>query len=651
MRLRPSFWDWTRAETRPILRAHRSPYMLRPLALVVALSGLAPATFGQGVYAVFEVEGGAARLVEATAVDDASARPAGGAGPERAAVRVLDGARVTFEAEASGGAVRGEFHGAPRPEGGFEIEAHSAPAERWAFAVRLPSGRLPATGTVEVTVTDGAARSAAPPLRTPVSDLAARARSTRRRASTARRLFGDGDAGNRIDLLVVGDGYTAAQEERFFADAARVARAFLDVTPYREYTPAFRASALFVASAEAGADQPATGSCVGNGRTVDTAFDATYCTSGIDRLLTVNTSKVYQAAAAVPEWDLALVIVNDTKYGGAGGGVSVISMHGAAVDLARHEVAHTFGGLADEYTEGTARTCVEPGCPPNVTPVTDRDALKWVPWVDAATPLPTPDLSAFDAAVGAFEGAFYNPAGMYRPHRNCLMRSLGVAFCPVCREHLVHRVYGGGWSRNGHEGPAAGVDGIEPGSERPALGGTLVADGPTTFSADLLDPDGGPPLDVEWRVDDLVASAERTFTFEPPEVGTYTVTLVASDPTPLVHPDRDRAVLSSTRTWTVEATVAVDAAGRPGATWGLVSVSPNPTRAGARVRYVLDRAGEARVEVLDGLGRRLAVLADGPHAAGAHEVSFGAGGLAPGVYLVRLASGRGADTRRLSVVR
>ena len=184
MRLRPSFWDWTRAETRPILRAHRSPYMLRPLALVVALSGLAPATFGQGVYAVFEVQAGVARLVEATSVDDASARPVGGAGPERAAVRVLDGARVTFEAEAWGGAVRGEFHGAPRPEGGFEIEAHSAPAERWAFAVRLPSGRLPAHDRARAAPAraaggfrrrDEALRCAAPTRHAPCRSGAARA--------------------------------------------------------------------------------------------------------------------------------------------------------------------------------------------------------------------------------------------------------------------------------------------------------------------------------------------------------------------------------------------------------------------------------------------------------------------------------------------
>ena len=622
------------------------------LCLLLLLGLASPTALAQSVYAVFEVENGSARLVSAAPAPDDGRQPVGGSGPERATVRVLDGDRVAFTTDATGGALRGEFHGAPSPDGGFAVDAHHLEAERWAFAVRIPERELGTGGVVEVSVASPARRTAGEPLRVSADDLRARARSRARRASTSKRLLGDGDSGNRIDLLVVGDGYTEAQESQFFADADRVARAFLDITPYREYVGRFAATALFVASNESGADQPTTGDCVGNGKTVDTAFGATYCTSGIDRLLTVQTGRVYAAAEAVPEWDQILVIVNDTKYGGAGGAVSVISMNDAAVDLARHEVGHTFGGLADEYTYGTARTCADPNCPPNVTNVTDRSALKWGPWVDASTPLPTPDEDAYDDAPGVFEGAYYTPTGLYRPHRNCMMRSLGVPFCPICREHIVGQIYGGGWYRYGQGYDTPGVDPIDPGSEQPTLGGTISINGPTDFSAGLLDPAGTPPLDVTWRVDDLEVSTDRTFTFAPDTPGTYTVTMAVADPTPLVHPSRDRAFLASSRTWTVEATGVSVGADEPAATsWGLHAPAPNPARQLAMLGYALATAGDARIEVVDGLGRRVALLADGPHVAGEHTVRLRTDELAPGVYLVRLVTAEGADVKRLSVVR
>ncbi|GAB5536824.1 MAG: hypothetical protein Rubg2KO_30730 [Rubricoccaceae bacterium] len=622
--------------------------LFRCLALFVVL--FAPAALAQdAIYAVFEVENGSVQLVSASPARDTATQPVGGNGPERAEVRVLDGANaLAFETSASGGALRGEFHGAPNPEGGSTIDGHHLSAERWTFAVRIPENELAMDGLVEVAVSSPTRRSAAP-LRVPAADLLAQAASPARRASTVQRLFGDGDSANRIDLLVVGDGYTSAQQATFFANATSVASAFLDIPPYREYKPVFNATALFVASNQSGADQPNTGSCVGNGQVVDTAFDATYCTSNIDRLLTVNSSKVYAAAAAAPEWDLILVIVNDDKYGGAGGGLSVISMHGQAVDLARHEVGHTFGGLADEYTYGTPGSCTEPNCPPNVTPSPSRAALKWAPWVDASTPLPTPDSPTFGDDVGAFEGAFYTTTGMYRPHRNCMMRSLGVSFCPVCREHMVHRVYEGGWYRRGAS--TVGIDPIEPGSEQPELGGTLEIASATDFSATFLDPDGTPPLDIEWRVDDLVVSTDRAFTFAPEATGTYTVELAASDPTPMVHADRDRAFLASSRTWTVEATVSTDADETPDSRFGLLALAPNPARQLATVRYALATSGEARVEVLDAMGRRVALLANGRHRAGDHTTALRTDALAPGVYLVRLVTAEGADVLRLSVTR
>ncbi|MEM1054392.1 MAG: M36 family metallopeptidase [Bacteroidota bacterium] len=87
------------------------------------------------------------------------------------------------------------------------------------------------------------------------------------------------------------------------------------------------------------------------------------------------------------------------------------------------------------------------------------------------------------------------------------------------------------------------------------------------------------------------------------------------------------------------------------ARFGLGSVVPNPVQGMARVAFSLAEASEATVAVYDVQGREVAVLAKGRHEAGAHEVAWPTGALAPGVYVVRLLSGTEVATRRAVVVR
>ena len=78
---------------------------------------------------------------------------------------------------------------------------------------------------------------------------------------------------------------------------------------------------------------------------------------------------------------------------------------------------------------------------------------------------------------------------------------------------------------------------------------------------------------------------------------------------------------------------------------------PNPAAGAAEVRFTLDAAGPARLSVYDALGREVAVLADGEREAGPHTARLDTAGLAPGVYLVRLATGGAEATTQLTVVR
>ncbi len=98
--------------------------------------------------------------------------------------------------------------------------------------------------------------------------------------------------------------------------------------------------------------------------------------------------------------------------------------------------------------------------------------------------------------------------------------------------------------------------------------------------------------------------------------------------------------------------VASEPGALPGAAPRLGAVHPNPPVDGvARVVVELPAAGPVRLDVVDVLGRVVAVLRDGPMAGGAHEVTLGTGGLPSGVYFVRLRAEGRTETRKLTVVR
>ncbi|MDX1531501.1 MAG: ScyD/ScyE family protein [Rhodothermales bacterium] len=79
--------------------------------------------------------------------------------------------------------------------------------------------------------------------------------------------------------------------------------------------------------------------------------------------------------------------------------------------------------------------------------------------------------------------------------------------------------------------------------------------------------------------------------------------------------------------------------------------APNPSAAAITLRYELARPAAVRLVVYDALGREVAVLADGAHAAGPHTARFDGAGLPSGVYLCRLTSGNRSVLRHVTVLR
>ncbi len=86
-----------------------------------------------------------------------------------------------------------------------------------------------------------------------------------------------------------------------------------------------------------------------------------------------------------------------------------------------------------------------------------------------------------------------------------------------------------------------------------------------------------------------------------------------------------------------------------------MSVSPNPVRGDANIRFRLDEDGPVRVDVVDVRGRILTRLTDGVRQAGDHEVQWNGEGpkgpLPSGVYFIRVEGEEAETARRVSVLR
>jgi hypothetical protein len=259
----------------------------------------------------------------------------------------------------------------------------------------------------------------------------------------------------RWNLVLVGDGYQQSELSTFATDAQSFCDRLLATEPFDGLQSSINVYRIDVASTGSGAKDPSA--CGGSGASPATYCDSSFCTNGIQRLLVVNTDTVRALAyAQVPTWNMIVVIVNSTTYGGSGGAVAVYSRAANADEIGIHEMGHTAFGLADEYEYyagcGSGETGHDSygGAEPaqsNITKNADRSTIKWASLVDAATPMPTtsnPDCSTCDGqaspvssgTVGAFEGAFYHHCGAYRPAFECRMRTLGNPFCPVCQARI-----------------------------------------------------------------------------------------------------------------------------------------------------------------------------------------------------------------------
>jgi hypothetical protein len=300
-----------------------------------------------------------------------------------------------------------------------------------------------------------------------------------------------GEPADKVDLLLMGDGYTAAEMDKWHRDAQRLADTLFAVSPFKERKASFNVWAVDTPSDDSGVSRASD--AVWKRSALGTHYDA----FGSERyVLTYDNTRLRRAASAAP-YEFIEIVVNDRKYGG--GGIhdlyATVSADNAFTPYVFvHEFGHHFAGLADEYyTSSTAYAASSERPEPWEANVTaDPQAAKWKDLVAAGTPLPTPwPKDEFEAmqkdiqarrrkiraehrpeaemealfreelgkatrilgggphphAVGAFEGAMYEAKGYYRPQADCIMFTRDeVGFCAVCRRAIekVIDMYAGG---------------------------------------------------------------------------------------------------------------------------------------------------------------------------------------------------------------
>ena len=288
---------------------------------------------------------------------------------------------------------------------------------------------------------------------------------------------------DKLDLLILGDGYTAAERGKFERDARRLLKVFFATSPFKEREQDINVWGLVPASTDSGISRPS------DHIYKRTALGTTYDTFDSERYVLTEENRRFRDIAANAPYEVVEILVNSEKYGG--GGIYNLYSTVAADNLWApyifiHEFGHHLAGLADEYYTSDVAYLppaekTEPW-EPNVTALLDPLKLKWKDLVAPGAALPTPwpkeqyeessreaqqrrreiraqhrpesemdalfkeqlardtallNSPALAGKVGAYEGANYEAKGYYRPQSDCIMFTRDtVGFCAVCRRAL-----------------------------------------------------------------------------------------------------------------------------------------------------------------------------------------------------------------------
>lgn len=314
-----------------------------------------------------------------------------------------------------------------------------------------------------------------------------------------RQSLDSGDPHVKADVAIIGEGYTADEADKFWADLERFTNVFFNAEPCKSHRDRFNIYGVYKPSVESGCDEPR------HGVFRNTVLSATFNSLGSERYLLTEDNKALRDIARHVPYDALYIMVNHYRYGG-GGIYNFFCVYTAdnqwSEYLMVHEFGHSFFGLADEYyTSDTAYDDFYPKgyepAEPNITALLDPEHVKWQDLLTPGIEVPTPwekaeydrrDLewqkwrreqndhiaelvkthapdaevkkaeaeydrrdrehamemdeylkkSRYAGKVGVFEGAGYASEGLYRSEIDCIMFTKAQKqFCAACRQAMT----------------------------------------------------------------------------------------------------------------------------------------------------------------------------------------------------------------------
>ena len=229
-----------------------------------------------------------------------------------------------------------------------------------------------------------------------------------------------GDDKENFVIVIMGDGYTADEQDKFLQDAAEKARGMLTWSPYKEYSDRINIYAVQAVSNESGISEY-------GGKSVDTYFHVAaygkalgFTSGGTDKAKALRAELEERYLDAGANVGTIHVLCNSEGSFGASQN-SLFSFSANSEDnqngtVMAHEIAHSIGGLGDEYERYTNK--------PNTSDTTNPETIKW-------------------AKMLGFRGIGVTQAGTetaFAPSRECMMRWLGQPFCEVCKMELARNL-------------------------------------------------------------------------------------------------------------------------------------------------------------------------------------------------------------------
>jgi IgA Peptidase M64 len=264
-----------------------------------------------------------------------------------------------------------------------------------------------------------------------------------------------GPASQRLNLVLLGDGYTAAEIPTFRADVDRHMNVQWSIEPFRSYRNYFNVYVIEIISGESGIrcdpdDDPPNpdritplGLHYADGCTNPLARGITFQNYGTQALNQYLQDLVAPLGVTASNRQV-LAFANTDTYGGIGG-TNATTSGGAPQGplISPHELGHSLGQLQDEYpytdrpTPGPPYCCGEPSSRHHtlLTEQQMRDQqAKWWRWLG--------EESESGGVIGRYESGMYANSGVWRPSEHSIMRWIGFHFDQVGREIMTQRISG-----------------------------------------------------------------------------------------------------------------------------------------------------------------------------------------------------------------